>query len=123
MKRFLLAVMIMGICTYIAGGLLSLPWWLMALICFIVAINFKMPGGASFLAGFTAIFLLWLIVALIKDTANEQILSTRMAQLFHLNNPYLFMFAAALAGGIIGGLSAWSGALMQTAFGRKAYQQ
>ncbi len=116
MKRFLLPTIIMTICAYIGSTLM--PWWIVAAVCFVVALNFKMRGGAAFLAGLVAIFLVWLFVALVKDHANEQILSTRMAQLFKLNNSYLYIFIAALVGGLVGGFSAWSGALLARAFGK-----
>jgi len=111
MKRTLFAIVIMMICSAIGSWLL--PWWIVAAVCFVVALNFGLQPGSSFLAGFAAIFLLWLSIALFRDYNNEHILSTRMAELFHLKNPFLFIIVAALVGGLAGGFSAWSGALMK----------
>lgn len=108
--RLIFAIVLMMVFSFAASYFL--PWWSIALVCFFVALIFKLSGSKGFLAGFTAVFLLWLTVALVKDHANEQILSARMAELFKLGNPYLFMVVAAFLGGLVGGFAGWSGALI-----------
>lgn len=108
--RLVSAIVLMMVLSFAASYFL--PWWSIVFVCFFVAVMFKLSGGKGFIAGFIAVFLLWLIVALVKDHANDQILSARMAELFKLGNPYLFMTVAALTGGLVGGFAGWSGALV-----------
>jgi len=115
--RFLLSIALMVVFSFAASYFL--PWWSIAIVCFVVAFGLKLRGGRAFLSGFLSIFILWLVITLVKDQANEHILSTRMAGLFKLNNPVLFMTVAAIIGGLTGGLSALSGALAGRAI-RKA---
>jgi hypothetical protein len=89
-----------------------LPWWMIGVVCFIVSLFAGMRPGRSFLLGFVAIALFWLGVALLHDITNEHILSTKMAVLFHLPNYGLFICVTVLIGGLVGGLSAWAGALL-----------
>lgn len=114
--RFLSALLVMVLFSYCASY--ALPWWSIAIVCFVVAMGFKLRNGLAFLSGFLAVFILWLLIALLRDQANEQILSTRMATLFKLNNSYLFITVAAFVGGLVGGLAAWSGGLVRHAMNK-----
>jgi hypothetical protein len=79
------------------------------------AISFIMGGkpGLAFLAGFLGVGLLWLIAATLHDAANNHILSARMAVLFHLPGYGYFIMVTVFIGGLVGGLGAWTGALMR----------
>jgi hypothetical protein len=90
-----------------------LPWWSIAVVCFLVSFFAGLRGGKAFLAGFLGIALFWLVAALVHDVPNEHILSTRMAVLFKLPNYLLFILVTVVLGGLIGGLSAWAGALVR----------
>ena len=112
--RFLLAILLIA-----AGAALAeyfLPWWTLAVVAFLVASFIVMHPGKAFLAGFLAIALLWAGWALWWDVPNQHILSGRMARLFQLPVPALFLVVTALVGGLLGGLAAWSGALVRRAF-------
>ena len=109
--RFLLSVILIALLA--AGAEYFMPWWSVAVVCFIVSLLIKQRAGRAFLAGFCGIALMWLVIALIHDIANDHILSTRMAALFHLPNYGLFIVVTVLIGGLVGGLSAWAGALLR----------
>jgi hypothetical protein len=104
---------IISIAILSAAAELFLPWWMIAVVPFIVGIVMHSNGKKSFLAGFLGIAIFWLIAALMKDLPNEHILSTRMASVFGLPNYGLFMLVVVLVGGLIGGLSAWAGGLLR----------
>ncbi len=108
--RLLWAIFLMMVFSFATSYFL--PWWSLALVCFFAALMFRLRTAEAFIAGFIAVFILWLAVALVKDAANEHILSSRMAALFKLQNPYLFLTVAACVGGLAGGMAAWSGALI-----------
>lgn len=108
--RLLASILLIALVSFIATSFL--PWWMIAVVCFLVTFFFRLNSGKAFLAGFAGIFLLWLLVALFKDMANNHILSSRMAQLLSLPSPLLFLLISAVIGGIVGGLAAWSGAVV-----------
>jgi hypothetical protein len=89
-----------------------LPWWVAALIAFLAALFIGKTSGRSFWSGFGAIFILWVILALLKSIPNDNILAGRVIQLFPLpHNWILLLIITALIGGLVGGLAALSGIL------------
>ncbi len=109
--RFIVATILMMALGFGAEYFLHI-WWMVAVVCFAVAVTMKEPPGKAFLSGFVAIALLWAIVALRADSLNDHILASRMAKLFTLPNPGLFITVVAFIGGLVGGLAAWSGSMM-----------
>jgi hypothetical protein len=97
--RFLYSILIVAVLSAVAEYFL--PWWSMAVVCFLVAIFMKWSGRKSFLMGFCGVGMLWLILALLRDVA-----------LFHLPNYGLFILVTVIIGGLVGGLAAWAGALL-----------
>lgn len=108
----LLTVFVAGVATF------SLPWWMVSVVSFLVSALIQQKPGRSFLTGFLAIAILWLGYALYKDIPNQHILSARMAQLFSLPGYGLYILILVLIGGLVGGISAWSGALLSRVFKR-----
>ncbi len=85
------------------------PWWTMAIGAFLVGFVFSNTGFKSFVAGFLAIGLLWLGMALFIDNVTQSILTERVAQLFPIN-----IFAVTgIAGGLIGGFASMTGSLLK----------
>jgi len=97
-----------------------LPWWMVAVIAFLVALIIGGKSGKSFLSGFGAIFIAWTILALMKSIPNDNILAGRVVQLFPLPNNWTWVLVVtAVVGGIVGGMSALSGALIRRALAKK----
>jgi len=96
-----------------------LPWWAAAIIAFFAGLYWGKTSGQAFWSGFGGLFLAWAISALIKTIPNENILATRVAQLFHLPNWILLFIVTALIGGLVGGMAALSGILTKKAFQKK----
>ena len=109
--RFIIAVILVIILS--AAAEYYMPWWTIAVVCFVVSLFSGFRPGRGFLLGFTGIILFWLGIILMHDIANAHILSTRMAALFHLPNYGLFICVTALVGGLVGGLSGWAAALLR----------
>ena len=109
--RFLLSVILIILLSALAEYFL--PWWSVAVVAFLVSAFIAQKPGKAFLAGFSGIAIFWLLACLVKDMANDHILSTRMAALFHLPNYGLFIVVTVFIGGLVGGLAAWSGALLR----------
>ena len=108
MKLFL-TILITAFLTWVGG--FFLPWWVITVVPFLVAVVLVQRPGNGFVSGFFAVGLLWAILILKTDAANEQLLSTRMAQLFGLSHG-LFLLVNIFLGALVGGLSGWSGACM-----------
>ena len=101
------------------AGSFFLPWWMVALIAFVAALIYGGKPGKAFLSGFGAIFIAWSILALMKSIPNDNILAGRVVQLFPLPNNWIWVLVVtAVIGGIVGGMSAISGALMRRAFSK-----
>ena len=110
--KFLLLLLLIMVVTPLAEYFL--PWWMIAVIPFLLSMAFHLKGGASFLAGFIGIAMFWYIAALMKDIPNDHILSHKMAQLFKVGDYGVFLFATALIGGLVGGMASWAGSQIRT---------
>jgi len=109
--RFFLSVILIALLS--AAAEYFFPWWAVAVVAFVVSAFIRQKPGKSFLAGFSGIGMFWLTACLVHDSANGHILSARMAALFHLPNYVLFIVVTVFVGGLVGGLSAWAGALIR----------
>ncbi|MDJ1469415.1 hypothetical protein QNI19_14110 [Cytophagaceae bacterium DM2B3-1] len=109
--------MILFVLILIASLLLQLflPWWIIAPVAFAFTLWKGNSARQSFLAGFAAIFILWLGVAFITDIQNDSILSAKIAEMLFVKYSALLLIVTALIGGLVGGLSAWTGYLWKKA--------
>lgn len=90
-----------------------LPWWISALIAFLAAFFIGKTSGQAFLAGFGAVFIAWIVLALLKSVSNNNILAKRVATMFHLPHWIFLLLITALIGGIVAGMAALSGILLK----------
>jgi hypothetical protein len=89
---------------------LFLPWWSIAIAAFAGGIIFN--SRANFAAGFFAIAFLWTIKALLIESSAAATLTERVASIFMLTKPVLFLVMAFI-GGIVGGFAAMTGSALQ----------
>lgn len=89
---------------------LFLPWWSVAIAAFAGGMIFN--SRANFLTGFLAIALLWTIKALLIEGSAAAPLTDRVASIFMLNKPLLFLVMAVI-GGLVGGFAAMTGSALQ----------
>ncbi|HKP96054.1 MAG TPA: hypothetical protein VJ385_09885 [Fibrobacteria bacterium] len=85
------------------------PWWWPAVAGYAVGFWLPRRGGAAFASGFAGTGLAWAAAAAFLDWRNHQILSGRIAMLFHLPSGLLLPALTGVLGGIVGGLAAWAG--------------
>ncbi|GAA4460589.1 hypothetical protein GCM10023093_03530 [Nemorincola caseinilytica] len=109
MRAFNTTVIILVTCA-LAEWLL--PWWSIALVAFTVSVMAALRPGKAFLTGMCGVGLWWLIAALYRDIPNHHILSTRMAELFHLPGYGFYIALTVLIGALTGGMAAAAGALV-----------
>ena len=87
-----------------------LPWWTLAIGAFAVAYFSGNKSYLSFAAGFLGVAILWLGMAYYIDSSTHSILTEKVNKLLPLNSFVL----TGLIGGLIGGLSALTGALAKS---------
>jgi len=110
--KFIVSLLLTALLSFTAA--LYLPWWTIAICAFIVSVLILQPPLEAFLAGFTGVFLLWFILSWFIDSANNHILSHKIAQLFPMAGiSFLLMLLTAFVGGLVGGLAAISGSYLR----------
>lgn len=115
--KFVIKVVLIAVLAYLLE--MFLPWWSVAIAAFIVEIALGTPKGKAFFSGFLGIFLLWFSVAFIIDSANEHILSTKMAAVLPLGGSAIaIILFTAVIGGLLGGLAAASGIELKKALAK-----
>jgi hypothetical protein len=112
--KTLFNIVAIAVLSFVAGSIL--PWWSVAAVSFVVTLLAGLRPKQGFVAGFFGTGLCWLTVAFFRDMANDHILSTRMAAIFHLPYTPLFLIVSVFIGALIGGLFAWSAALIKSSF-------
>jgi len=111
--KIIVSIILTALLAFIGG--LYLPWWTIAVAAFLVALVIPQFPWKAFISGFLGIFLLWGLIAFWKDMENQGILSSKIAQLFHVGSSSITMiFITAILGALIGGFAALSGAYLRT---------
>jgi len=105
--KFLIQVVLTVLLSYVAEQFL--PWWTIGICAAIVAVGLSLNRVTAFLGGFTAISLLWMVVATLIDVHTNSILSNKIAPLLGFQGSTLLILLTGLVGGVVGGLGALSG--------------
>jgi hypothetical protein len=115
--KFLSAVILTALLAFAAGLYGILPWWSFAITSLVVAVTVHQKAGRAFLSGFTGLFLLWSILAFLKDSANDHLLASKVAQILPLGGSYIVLIlVTGIVGGLVAGLAALTGSyIRQTA--------
>lgn len=112
--KFISALIITALLCFAIGLFTNLPWYSFVLCSLIVAVAIHQKPFKAFLAGFIAAFLLWFIMAWLKDSANEHLLSKKVAEILPLNGNYhLLIILSGLIGGLLAGMGALTGSFLR----------
>jgi hypothetical protein len=112
MIKFIVSTLLIALLSFICG--LFLPWWTIALAAFGVSVLIPQQPLPSFLSGFLALTLLWGLLALGIDTANNSILSARIATMLFLGGSSVALIClTAFIAGLVGGGAAITGAFLK----------
>ena len=112
--RFALKVIMIAILAFLLQQVL--PWWIIALASFFIALIIKSSGFTDFMSGFLGIGLLWLSMAWWIDFETNSILTTKIARLLGVGQAYIVILATGLIGSLVGGLGALSGHFVRKSF-------
>lgn len=110
--KFFLSILLIALLSY--AVCMFLPWWSVAIAAFVVAALIPQKPGWAFLAGFTALFLLWFAVAGFISSSNDHLLAAKLSQLIiKTNSPGMLLLITALIGGLVAGFASLSGSLLR----------
>ncbi|MCH5597778.1 hypothetical protein [Niabella ginsengisoli] len=111
--KFFISIITIGILSFIIG--LYAPWWSLAIVAFVVALFINQQPFSSFLSGFLGVFILWLLLALFINAANDSILANRIGGMFGIGqSSILLAFISAFVGGLVAGFAALSASYLRT---------
>jgi len=108
--------LIYSIILVVIGALVGiyLPWYAMGVAFGLVAFVLNMPLKSSFVTGFLAGFVLWVVSALWLDLQHPSTLPSRMAQVFPLKGNLFALFVlTGVLGGLFSGIWTWAGARLR----------
>lgn len=110
--KFFVAFILTALLSYVAG--LYLPWWGIAIAAFAGGLVVQQKPLHAFAAGFLALFLLWVGLALFIDMNNKHLLSAKIAQvLFKTPSQVLIIGVTGLIGALVGGFAAVTGSYLR----------
>lgn len=93
---------------------LYFSWWSFAISSFVITLFIHQKAFLAFIATFSGLFFLWGIMAMIIDSANNHLLSQKIAEILPLNgSSALLIFITALIGGLVSGFAGVTGSLVR----------
>ncbi len=97
---------------------LSFPWWIGVVIApFVIAFFLSSNQKEAFFLSFISLFIIWFLGSLWSHIPSKGILTKQVAEILPLGgNSILLILVTSLIGGLVGGISAWSGACFKVAF-------
>lgn len=98
---------------------LVVPWWVIAVVPFLVFLWKPVSASQGFSVSFAAVGLVWLLYGGWQHTRSEGSMSNRIAELFSLPNGLSLLIVVALVGGSVAGLSGLSGYYFGQIFNKK----
>jgi len=108
--KFITIVLLTALLGYAAP--LYFTWWSFAITSFVVTLLIHQKAYAAFISTFLGLFLLWGIMAMIIDNANNHLLSTKIATVLPLHgSSSLLIFITALVGALVSGFAGLAGGL------------
>jgi hypothetical protein len=108
--KFIVSVFLTALLAFAVG--LQLPWWCIAAASFLVAVLIPQQPGRSWLSGFTAVFLLWCVLAMIAEQKGADLVAREIAGLLPLKgNTFLLVLVTGFIGGLVAGFGSLTGCL------------
>lgn len=113
--KIVTSILLTSLLAFVAGLFTQqLPWWSFVISSFIVSLAIQQTPFKSFISGFVGLWLLWTVMALLRDIGNEHLLSAKVAQILPLGgSSILLIWVTGLVGGVVSGLSALSAAYIR----------
>ena len=115
--KFIIRLLIISLSCFLTAQFL--PWW--SIIYCAAFAAFIIPGSNfnAFLSGFLGVGLLWLIAAWKIDVETDSIISSKIVQLFPVEEVSMIIILTGVLGAIVGGFSAVTGNSFKQIFFKK----
>lgn len=114
MKKALLYILLVGLIAWLT---LTLNWWAFLVPAFVGGFLLR-SEKTSFLCGFGTIALLFAVLILLRNAANDGVLLGRIGEMFQ-QSPLLIQMLSILLPAILAGMASWSGALVGLSMSRE----
>lgn len=112
--KFLVAFVLTALLGFSAP--LITTWWSFVISSFIIGIAIHQKPFKAFASGFLGIFVLHLVLTWLKDSANQHILSTKVANILPLGGSWVgVILLTSFLGGLLSGMAALSGSYLRKA--------
>ncbi|MEN9686566.1 MAG: hypothetical protein RLZZ28_2352 [Bacteroidota bacterium] len=112
--KFIITLALTGFLAFVCGVYSSIPWWSFAITSLIVSMAIHQKPAKAFWSGFLGLFLLWTVLALLKDSANDHILSAKVATILPLGGSSVaLVLVTGLLGGLVSGLASLTGSYLR----------
>ncbi len=95
---------------------LFLPWWVIALVPFVVCLWRSKHPGIAYSVSLAAVSTVWLAYAIFIHNATQGSMSNRIAELFNLPNGKALMASVTLLSGIVAGFAGLAGYYVRQLF-------
>lgn len=111
--KFFVSLILMAALSFAAC--LYLPWWSIAIVCFLVAALIKQRTGLAFLCGFLSLFILWAGLSFWLSNNNNHVLAHKISVLIlKKDNPDLLIILTGAIGAVVAGFAAVSGSILRS---------
>ena len=111
--KFFVSLILMAALSFAAC--LYLPWWSIAIVCFLVAALIKQRTGLAFLCGFLSLFILWGGLSFWLSNNNNHVLAHKISVLIlKKDNPDLLIILTGAIGAVVAGFAAVSGSILRS---------
>lgn len=109
-----ISILLSAILTFAIGIYAALPWWSFVITNAIISMVIVQKPWISFLTGAIGVSLIWVGLALGIDSANNHILSTKVAQILPLGGSYIkLIMVTGIIGFLLGGLGSLTGSFVR----------
>lgn len=110
--KFIVAILLTALLSFSMD--LFFPWWVIAIVSFVVSALIPQKPWLSFLSAFFALFFLWGVQSFIIDSENNHVLAARVAEIFNLGPSYFaIIIITAVIGALVAGFAALTGSFLR----------
>lgn len=115
--KFIIRLLVISLTCFLTAQFM--PWW--SIIWCAAIVSFIVPGSNfnAFLSGFLGVGLLWLVTAWKIDVETNSIMSSKIVQLFPIDDASMLIIFTGFLGALVGGLSAITGNSFKQIFIKK----
>lgn len=93
-----------------------LPWWIIAVVPFVVCLWRSQHAGAAFGVSLAAVATVWLAYATFIHNSTQGSMSNRIAELFSLPSGTALMLSVTLLSGLVAGFAGLAGYYVRQLF-------